>query len=179
MTIRTNQSDSISQLFEREFALEILKSDRLRITLLMFVFTVAALIIPVFSVFSFENFQSSFKGYFNSFVLTFVIIFVVTLSCLALERWAITRLIKQQKRGKPLLQYVSAFIETSIPSIALITTAQFLGPVYSLFTPAPFVYAVLIVLSTLRLDFRLCVFTGGRGRDRILGAQRDLYNDGW
>jgi adenylate cyclase len=29
-----------------------------------------------------------------------------------------------------------------------------------LLTPAPFVYPLLIVLSTLRLDFKLCVFTG-------------------
>jgi len=128
--------------------------------MLMCVLAVAALVIPVLSVFSFEDFQSSFKGRFSSFVLTFVVIFTVTLSCLALERLAITRLIKQQKRARPFLQYVSALIETSIPSIALIVTAQFLGPVYSLFTPAPFVYALMIVLSTLRLDFRLCVFTG-------------------
>jgi len=160
MTPRTHRHDSISQVFEREFALEILKSDRLRITMLMCVLAVAALVIPVLSVFSFENFQSSFKGKFSSFVFTFIVIFTVTLSCLALERLAITRLINQQKRARPFLQYVSAFIETSIPSIALMATAQFLGPVYSLFTPAPFVYALLIVLSTLRLDFRLCVFTG-------------------
>ncbi|HEY8225360.1 MAG TPA: adenylate/guanylate cyclase domain-containing protein [Pyrinomonadaceae bacterium] len=160
MTPRTHRQHSISQVFEQEFALEILKSDRQRITMLMCVLAVAALVIPVISVFSFENFQSSFKGRFSSFVLTFVVIFTVTLSCLALERLAITRLIKQQKRARPFLQYVSALIETSIPSIALIVTAQFLGPVYSLFTPAPFVYALMIVLSTLRLDFRLCVFTG-------------------
>ena len=160
MTPRTHRQHSISQVFEQEFALEILKSDRQRITMLMCVLAVAALVIPVLSVFSFEDFQSSFKGRFSSFVLTFVVIFTVTLSCLALERLAITRLIKQQKRARPFLQYVSALIETSIPSIALIVTAQFLGPVYSLFTPAPFVYALMIVLSTLRLDFRLCVFTG-------------------
>ena len=160
MTLRPNQHDSISQQFEREFALEILKSDRLRITILICAIGVAALAIPVISLFTFENFQSSFKGQFSSFVLTFVIIFSVALLSLVLERFAITRLIKQQKQAKPLLQYVSAFVETSIPSIALLVTAQFLGPVYSLFTPAPFVYALLIVLSTLRLDFRLCVFTG-------------------
>jgi adenylate cyclase len=121
---------------------------------------VSALVIPVVSLFTFENFQSSFKGQFSSFIFTFLIIFTVTLLCLVLERLAITRLIKQQKRANPLLQYVSAFVETSIPSIALLVTAQFLGPVYSLFTPAPFVYALIIVLSTLRLDLRLCVFTG-------------------
>ena len=160
MTPRTHRHESMSQVFEREFELEILKSDRQRITMLMCVLAVAALVIPVLSMFSFENFQSSFKGKFSSFVLTFVVIFTLTLSSLALERLAITRLINQQKRARPVLQYVSAFIETSIPSIALIVTAQFLGPVYSLFTPAPFVYALLIVLSTLRLNFRLCVFTG-------------------
>jgi adenylate cyclase len=160
MSPRMNQDDSISRLFEREFALEILKSDRLRITLLMCVLAITALVLPVFSVFSFENFQSSFKGHFASFILALLVIFTATLSCLALERFAITRLIKEQKRARPLLQFVSAFIETSIPSIALIVTAQFLGPVYSLFSPAPFVYALLIVLSTLRLDFKLCVFTG-------------------
>ena len=58
------------------------------------------------------------------------------------------------------MQYASALIETSIPSIALIATAQFLGYVYALFSPAPFVYALLIVLSALRLNFRLCIFTG-------------------
>jgi len=160
MTLPTNQHDSISQQFEREFALEILKSDRLRITMLICAIGVSAIVIPVTSVFTFENFQSSFKGQFTRFILTFVFIFSVTLLCLVLERLAITRLIKQQKQAKPFLQYVSAFIETSIPSIALLVTAQFLGPVYSLFTPAPFVYALLIVLSTLRLDFKLSVFTG-------------------
>src|SRR6185503_8258894 len=154
MTLPTNQHDSISQQFEREFALEILKSDRLRITMLICAIGVSAIVIPVTSVFTFENFQSSFKGQFTRFILTFVFIFSVTLLCLVLERLAITRLIKQQKQAKPFLQYVSAFIETSIPSIALLVTAQFLGPVYSLFTPAPFVYALLIVLSTLRLDFK-------------------------
>src|SRR5678815_3731557 len=107
MTLRTNQHESISQLFEREFALEILKSDRLRITILICAIGVAALVIPVISLFTFENFQSSFKGQFSSFVLTFVIIFTVTLLCLVLERLSITRLIKQQKQAKPLLQYVS------------------------------------------------------------------------
>src|SRR6185369_1159441 len=35
-----------------------------------------------------------------------------------------------------------------------------LGPVYGLYTPAPMVYGIFIVLSILRLDLRLSVFTG-------------------
>jgi adenylate cyclase len=58
------------------------------------------------------------------------------------------------------MRYLSAFIETSIPTLGLILSSQFLGPVYGLATPAPFAYGIFIVLSVLRLDFRLCVFTG-------------------
>lgn len=148
------------QMFEREFALEILKSDRLRVTILMCAMTSALMVVPILSVFSFEHFQSAFNGRFKMFLFTFLSIMAVTLSCLALEGIAISRLIREQKKANPLLQYVSAFIETSVPSLALIITAGFLTPIYSLFTPAPFVYALLIVLSTLRLDSKLCVFTG-------------------
>jgi adenylate cyclase len=58
------------------------------------------------------------------------------------------------------LQYLSAFIETSIPTVGLVIGSLFLGPIYTLFTPAVFAYPLLIVLSALRLNFRLCVFTG-------------------
>ena len=57
MTPRANQHDSISQQFEREFALEILKSDRLRITMLICAIGVSAIVIPVTSIFTFEKFS--------------------------------------------------------------------------------------------------------------------------
>ena len=157
---RSKNDDSMVHLFEREFALEILNSDRLRVTILMCVMASALMVVPILSVFSFEHFQSAFNGRFKTFLVTFLVIMSVTFSLLALERFAIGRLISEQKKARPLLQYVSAFIETSVPSIALIITAGFLNPVYALFTPAPFVYALLIVLSTLRLNSGLCVFTG-------------------
>jgi len=160
MTFRSKPENSIVQQFEREFSLEILKSDRLRVTILMCALASAVLIGPLLSVFAFEDFQAVFRGRFKMFMLTFFVIMVVTLSCLALERSAISRLIKEQDKGRPWLQYVSAFIETSIPSIALIATSFFMPPIYALYTPAPFVYGLLIVLSTLRLNFKLCVFTG-------------------
>src|SRR6185295_11151284 len=160
MTFRSKPENSIVQQFEREFSLEILKSDRLRVTILMCALASAVLIGPLLSVFAVAYFQAVFRGRFKMFMLTFFVIMVVTLSCLALERSAISRLIKEQDKGRPWLQYVSAFIETSIPSIALIATSFFMPPIYALYTPAPFVYGLLIVLSTLRLNFKLCVFTG-------------------
>ena len=161
MTFRRPQrEESIVQEFEREFGHEILKSNRLRVTILMGVLGSALMVVPILSVFSFEHFQSAFHGRFKSFVLSFLIIMAVVLTSLSLERMVIGRLIREQKRAVPLLQYISAFVETSIPGLALIVTAWFLNPIYALYTPAPFVYALFIVLSTLRLNFSLCVFTG-------------------
>jgi adenylate cyclase len=42
----------------------------------------------------------------------------------------------------------------------MIVGSMFVGPIYALFTPAVFVYPIFIVLSALRLNLRLCVFTG-------------------
>jgi len=51
-------------------------------------------------------------------------------------------------------------VETSIPSAGMLVGSFFLGPIYTLFTPAPFIYPLFISLSALRLNVRLCIFTG-------------------
>jgi adenylate cyclase len=163
MTILAQQPKTqtgISSAFENEFAQEILKSDKLRVTIVIGAVSTTLLLILGLSVFAFEQFQRTFHGHFKGFLLSVFIVIGSTLGCLSLERAAIDRLIKKQGKPFPLLQYLSAFIETSIPTAGMIVGAQFLDPIYTLFTPAAFVYPLLIVLSVLRLNFRLCVFTG-------------------
>ena len=55
---------------------------------------------------------------------------------------------------------MNAFVETSVPSIVIFLVAREINPVYVLQSASSLLYAVFIVLSTLRLDFRLSVFTG-------------------
>lgn len=64
-------------------------------------------------------------------------------------------------RAPPLsLRYLSALVETSIPTLFVVIAARDVNPVYALEGPPGYLYAVFIVLSTLRLDFRLSLFTG-------------------
>jgi len=66
-----------------------------------------------------------------------------------------------QGRGVPgALRYVNAFVETSVPSVLMYLVARETNPVHVMQSAAGFLYAVFIVLSTLRLDFRLSAFTG-------------------
>jgi adenylate cyclase len=146
--------------FESELALEMLKSDKLRVTILICTVAVMLLAILTLSVFAFEEFQNIFHGEFKSFLMIVLSSTIVSLGCLVVELVVINRLIEERRKAPCLLPYVSALIETCLPLAALLITAQYVGPAYVLLTPAPFVYPLLIVLSTLRLDFKLCVFTG-------------------
>jgi adenylate cyclase len=60
----------------------------------------------------------------------------------------------------PLRRYLSALIETSIPTFVLYMHMKWMGPAEALGFAAPLAYFLFIVLSTLRLDFWLSTFTG-------------------
>jgi len=59
-----------------------------------------------------------------------------------------------------LARYLSALIETSLPSVVLDEQIRVMGAEAALGLFAPLLYFVFIVLSTLRLDFWLSAFTG-------------------
>jgi adenylate cyclase len=59
-----------------------------------------------------------------------------------------------------LRRYLSALIETSLPTFALYLHMNWMGPAQALGFAAPLAYFIFIILSTLRLDFWLSSFTG-------------------
>jgi adenylate cyclase len=157
---RLRNLPTISGAFDREFQLEILRSDRLRVTTLIGVILSAVLVVLILAVFSYEQFDRAFHGNFHGFLISVGVVAGSSILCLSIELAAITRLLKKQTRVLDPLQYLSAFIETSIPTAGMIVGSLFLGPIYTLFTPAAFIYPIFIVLSALRLNLKLCVFTG-------------------
>ena len=137
VTFRSRKEHSTTaNAFEREFAREILKSDRLRVTILMGVIISALLIVLGVASFGFNQFQRTFHGNIKGFVTTLLMITSVTVICLVGERLTIDYLIRKQAHPSTALQYLSAFVETSIPTLAMTVGSVFLGPVYALFTPA-------------------------------------------
>lgn len=154
------EHNATAKAFEREFALEILKSDKLRVIILIGVVISALLIVIAIALLGFKQFQRSFQGTFRGFVTTLVTVVLVALVCLIGEFLVIRRLIRKQAKPSTLFQYLSSFVETSIPTLAMMIGSLFLGPIYTLFTPAMLLYPVFIVLSALRLNANLCVFTG-------------------
>lgn len=147
-------------VFEKEFAIESLKSERLRVTILIGAIVSSVTLLLLMSVFFFDQFQTTFRGNAGSFLLAAIVLFVINVGYLLAERVALGRLIRKQMQPFPALKYLSAFVETSIPTAGIIIGSFFLGPIYTLFTPAAFIYPLFISLSALRLNVRVCIFTG-------------------
>jgi hypothetical protein len=68
--------------FEKEFAFESLKSDRLRVTILIGAVVSSLLILLVLTTFFFDEFQATFHGNFKGFLMAVVVVFGVNLSYL-------------------------------------------------------------------------------------------------
>jgi adenylate cyclase len=161
MTLRRKKIMGLARdVFEKEFAIESLKSDRLRVSILIGAIASALVFILILGPLFQDEFQRAFHGQFNRFLIAVWVIFGLNVCYLTAEYIALGRLIRKQQEPFAALKYLSAFVETSIPTAGMIVGSTFLGPIYTLFTPAAFVYPLFISLSALRLNFRLCLFTG-------------------
>ena len=157
---RRKKESAVSEVFEREFAQESLKSDRLRVTILMGAISTGVLLLLSLAFVFYDQFQTAFHGNFRTFLLGVFGVTGSTLLCLFAERLVLNWFIKTHRTPPNALKFLSAFVETSIPTAGMIVGAFFLGPIYTLFTPAIMIYPLFISLSSLRLNVRLCFFTG-------------------
>ena len=79
------------------------------------------------------------------------------------ELWVysvISRFLKLGRDVPAFRRYIGAFIETSMPTIALALHMESMGRSEALGYVVPLAYFIFIILSTLRLDFWLSAFTG-------------------
>jgi adenylate cyclase len=101
------------------------------------------------------------QRFFTPAAFFYIIAVMALLLCYELAiRHLIGRWLRRPRGMPSALRYLNAFVETSVPSVLMLLVSREINPVYVLHSAAGLLYAVFIVLSTLRLDFRLSVFTG-------------------
>lgn len=143
--------------FERDFGQQILISERRRMTalsLLLGALLALSIVIPIFFK---ELLWDSSIGW-QRFLPTFI--FAAALGYVSLARAALGYLIRIKRQPPALIRYVNALIETSLPTVLLFFGGLHFDPEALLISPPSYAYFLFILLATLRLDFRLCVFTG-------------------
>src|SRR5258707_9335800 len=149
---------SLSPEFQHAFALEVLKTERLRIIALIVVATGLAVGLGTVDLLVPAVLDRIWHGRFPVlFMATSYIVFVLfEASVLVL----ITRQIKRGGDVPHLRRYIGALVETSLPSVVISTHMSNMGAAQALAFSGPLLYLMFIILSTLRLDFWLSAFTG-------------------
>jgi adenylate cyclase len=144
--------------FEAHLSREMVQSERLRVTILAASFALIAVMVAAFT----WIFRDSPVPFLRSPDALRGILHAMG-GLIAYELWVRFALGLMLRRGKAppaALRYLNALIETSVPSLLIVLLTREFDPGAALLGPVVFLYAVFIVLSTLRLDFALSAFTG-------------------
>jgi adenylate cyclase len=137
---------------------EILVTERLRIKTVVVTVSLLVLTLSAFYIVDPAGLVLTSHGGFGLARLYAVYVLFVLFECLAL--YLVNRRLVAHGDIATLRRYLSALIETSLPTFALYLHMNWMGPSHALGFAAPLAYFIFIILSTLRLDFWLSSFTG-------------------
>ena len=147
-----------SQLFEEIFSEEIISNESFRSKVLAGIIGFLIIVVLLISI----AFEEQFKGVSQFPIiigLTLIILGVIFVRALLVSR-AAKKWNRYGVKAFITIRYINTLIEISIPSVVLIIYSFNLPSVYPLFTPIALLYFLIIMLSALELDFKLCVFAG-------------------
>jgi adenylate cyclase len=151
------QQEPVSKEFEHMLMREVMRTELIRVRALIVVALVIMLNIALVRIFAPGVEEHIWRGINPNAVY-------LILTCFVLFELFVHRTIKHNldlDRDLPVYRrYVGVLIETSIPSLLLWLQIESMGPARALGFVMPLIYCIFIILSTLRLDFRLSVFTG-------------------
>lgn len=145
---------SIDKALERE----ILLSEKLRAKLLASIFFYAIIVLFLLRIF-FSDFIVLFLPnldlmyYFQAVLLFFVMREAVLIRIL-------TKRLDEGKGVRTIFRYITNFIEISYPTIAMIAIGFYFNSIDVLFAPVVYFYFLVLILSTLSLEFKISLFAG-------------------
>lgn len=146
-------------LYKNSLAMEILRSERRRVTILIALFAFAACIYTLFA-FMPGLIEFEIRQRLHSQWPWMISLYGTVIAYEWVARAQIGRLIAHHRAPAPALRFLNAFFEASIPTVMLLIAVGIMGPRDALGSPAFLLYFFFILLSILQLDLRLCLFTG-------------------
>jgi adenylate cyclase len=147
-----------AETFEHAFGRAVLQSERLRLSVVILL--LVAIILRWLFVWLFL--PGVLEGQLGG-ALNLAALGVLGAVALVYELAVLGRVTLALRRDWPIprvLRFVNAFVEISVPTLAVIVGPEVTSPAYALDMPAAWAYFLFLILATLRLDFSICVFTG-------------------
>lgn len=168
-----DRSPQLAAAMRLDLMREILKTEIVRIKALIIVIPGLALALTIADLVAPDRVERVWHAHLNLGLLGLVVL------CFAALEISVLLLVRRrlaQGRGVPeVRRYLSALIETSLPTLALAIHIDAMGPAAALGFATPLLYFLFIILSTLRLNFWLPAFTGFVAAAQLL-AMATLYH---
>lgn len=143
---------------EEQLYPEIISSEQKRATLLAAIAFLAALVISVYVIFFDEDIKSRVPSIWPLYVFSGMLILFFIRELIV--RQVIKRSYERNRKIKRRDRFINIFIECSFPTLILILGLIFWQSNMALYSPAILLYFLIIILSTLSLDFSISLFAG-------------------
>jgi adenylate cyclase len=169
---RGNHTEVLAQ-FRESLSRETLLTEQLRIRVVIVTVTLLTVVVTLLHFAAPSVFSRISNGQFGLTPLYLVYLPFVLFELVVL--YLLRRRLAAQQEVPTARRYLSALIETSIPTFVLYLHMNWMGSAHALGFAAPLAYFLFIVLSTLRLDFWLSAFTGFVAAAELL-AMAMLYH---
>lgn len=140
------------------FAREILRSEIKRVRVIAYLLAALFVLVFVLAVFARSLVGPENLQYWQ---LRYALFTLVAALAYEVAAYFAFRYYLHRGRTVPMAsRFANAFIETSIPTFMILAFADMVHPLEALYSPPSYAYFFFIMLSTLRLQYRLSVFTG-------------------
>lgn len=159
---------NINSAYDEQIYNESLKSEIYRIYILIAIVCFFIIYMAVVSIVYLREYEFLLHEN-NYFAFGIIILGVLLFREIMVKNFLIKR-INSGKNIPSYWKYLNSLIEVSFPTIALIAFAQFTSPIYGLFTPITLTYFIFIILTTLELDEKLCLFVSSVAAVQLLAV---------
>jgi adenylate cyclase len=150
--------EAVSKQFDHMLMREVMRAEQVRVRALIVVALVIMSIVSIVHILYPEVVRQIWRNGVNPNAVYVVLSGFVLFELLVYS--TISHHLKLDRDLPVIRRYVGALIETSVPTLLLLLQIESMGPERALGFVMPLVYFIFIILSTLRLDFRLSAFTG-------------------
>jgi len=166
----------VSADFQRALTQQVLRTELIRIKALIGTTALFAFLILIIHFIDPGAAQHLWHGKLNPGDL-----FTILIPFILYEVWVhtvVTRHLGKDRDLPVIRRYISALVETSIPTLTLAMHIDSMGHAEALGFAVPLTYFVFVILSTLRLDFWLSTFTGFVAAAELFGMAMFYHRTG-
>lgn len=148
------------ETFEMRLSLAILKSERLRLIIIIFL-AFAAVVQAFGTEYLVPQSSRPLRGIFQNFSLAkwgFIVLGAMIYEIIALG--FVQKALTTKQLPPDIIRFFSAVLEVSFPTMLMLTQGPTIHPLYAAHTPIILIYGIFITLSTLQLHFAVSAMTG-------------------